>query len=252
METDGALPIAEVWFAIEALDDGIIRFREDHIDSYAVGDIWLVRGRDRDLAVDTGTGIVPPAPLVEAVAGKPVTAVALNCYYDHAGGWASFANRACHPLDAQELRAPTRESVGAGTYLNRTTLWALPHEHYDVDDYTMTPAEPTHLVDDGSQFDLGDRVLDVLHVPGRSPGGLAIWDGTSGTLFTSDMLYDGDHGPAWPPPEPAAYCVSLRRMRELPVKRVCPGHYGVMDRQHMLDVIDRQLADLEQVDRGAT
>jgi len=58
--------------------------RESHIDPVAVGDIWIVRGRDRDLVIDTGSGMVAPAPLVEAIAGKPVTAVALNDYYDHA------------------------------------------------------------------------------------------------------------------------------------------------------------------------
>ena len=46
-------PVAEVWYAIDAHANGVIRFREDHIDSFAVGDIWLVRGCDRDLVVDT-------------------------------------------------------------------------------------------------------------------------------------------------------------------------------------------------------
>ena len=33
-------------------------------------------------------------------------------------------------------------------------------------------------------------------------------------------------------------------MRALPVRRVFPGHYGVMSRQRMLEVIDAQLAEL--------
>ncbi len=61
-----------------------------------------------------------------------------------------------------------------------------------------------------------------------------------------DMLYDGDHGLAWPPDDAPAYCASLRRFRELPVKRVYPGHYGPMGRKRMLEVIDEQLADLEK------
>ena len=43
-------------------------------------------GSQRDLAVDTGSGIVPPAPVVEAVSGKSVCAVALNRYYRPEGG----------------------------------------------------------------------------------------------------------------------------------------------------------------------
>ncbi|GAB5467626.1 MAG: MBL fold metallo-hydrolase [Rhodospirillales bacterium] len=238
-------PLAETWFSVEAVAPDLLRFREHHINSYAVGDFWLLRGRDRDLLIDTGTGIVSPVPLVTAIAGKPVTAVALNCYYDHAGGWAGFADRVCHPLDATDLADPATEDSSVGTYLNRETLWSLPWAGYRVEDFAMTPAEPTGLVEDGHRFDLGGRVLEALHVPGRSPGGLAIWDPTGGNLFTSDMLYDGDHGPSWPPDDPPTYCRSLRRMRALPVQRVCPGHYGLMTRQRMLEVIDLQCADLE-------
>jgi len=239
-------PVAEVWYSIEPYEDSILRFRESHIDSYAVGDLWLVRGSERDLVVDTGSGIVPPALLVEAVAGKPVTAVALNASYDHAGGWHSFSDRACHPLDAPDLEAPDAEEDGVNDYLNDDTLWALPWAGYRVEDYENSGAMPTRLVEDGDSFDLGDRTLEVLHVPGRAPGGLAIWEEKTGSLFTSDMLYDGNHGLAWPPDDPASYCASLRRMRQLPVKRVYPGHYGTMDRQRMIEVIDEQCADLER------
>ncbi len=238
-------PIAEEWYSVEFLDDQIIRYRECHIDPYAVGDIWMVQGSERDLVVDTGSGIVPPGPMLEAVAGKPVWAVALNNYYDHAGGWHSFRERACHRLDAPYLESPNAKQAGVAVYLNQSTLWSLPWEGYRVEDFALTPAKPTRFVDDGDTFDLGNRVLEVLHVPGRSSGGLAIWEAATASLFTSDMLYDGDHGPAWPPNEPAKYCSSLRRMRQLPVQCVYPGHYGRMDGERMLEVIERQLAELE-------
>ncbi len=243
---DPTKSVAEVWYAVEPYEDGILRFRELNIDSYAVGDMWLVRGSERDLVVDTGSGIVTPAPLIEAVAGKPVTAVTLNASYDHAGGWHSFSDRTCHTLDAADLEHPDAEIAAVNDYLNDETLWSLPWTGYQVLDYTMTAATPTRLIDDGDWFDLGDRHLEALHVPGRSSGGLAIWEAATGSLFTSDMLYDGDHGLAWPPDDPASYCASLRRMRQLPVKRVYAGHYGTMDRQRMIEVIDEQCADLEQ------
>ena len=110
----------------------------------------------------------------------------------------------------------------------------------------MTAAQPSRLVDDGDVFDLGDRSLEMMHVPGSSPGGLAIWEEATGSLFTSDMLYDGDHGLAWPPSDPEAYCASLRRLKRLPVGCVYPGHYGTFGRKRMIEVIDEQIADLER------
>lgn len=240
----GAKPVAEFWYAIQPQDDEIVRFSEIYVDPYAVGDIWLVRGSQRDLVVDTGSGIVPPAPVVAAVAGNPILAVALNCYYDHAGGWHSFADRACHALDAPALRNPTEENAQVSQYLTEQRLFALPRPGYAAADYRMAGAEPTRLLEDGDVIELGDRSLQVLHVPGRSPGGIALWEAETGSLFTSDMLYDGEHGPAWPPDDPQAYISSLYRMRGLPVSQVYPGHYGRFDGARMASLIEEQLADL--------
>jgi len=240
-------PVAEFWYAIQPEADAILRLNEVHVDPYSVGDIWLVRGSTRDLAIDTGSGIVPPASLVEAVSGKAVLAVALNCFYDHAGGWHSFANRACHPLDAGSLENPNEGSAYISVYLCDGSLSALPRPGYSTADYRMIGASPTRLLEDGELIDLGDRHLQVLHTPGRSPGGIVLWEAESGSLFTSDMLYDGAHGPAWPPDEPGAYAASLKRLRALPVSRVYPGHYGPFDAARMRELIDEQLAALARL-----
>ena len=51
-------PVADLWFSIEVHENDILMLRESHIDPLAVGDIWIVRGRDRDLVIDTGSGMV--------------------------------------------------------------------------------------------------------------------------------------------------------------------------------------------------
>jgi glyoxylase-like metal-dependent hydrolase (beta-lactamase superfamily II) len=238
-------PVAEFWYALQPQSAGIIRFNEIYVDPYVVGDIWLVRGSKRDLVVDTGSGIVPSAPIIKAVSGKPILAVALNCYYDHAGGWHDFAERACHPLDAAALINPTEENSLVSRYLSDSALMALPRAGYSTADYRMVGAEPTQRLDDGDVIDLGDRSLEVLHMPGRSPGGIALWEAETGSLFTSDMLNDGKHGSAWPPDDPKSYIESLRRMRELPVSLVYHGHYSRFDGARMAALIDEQVAKLD-------
>jgi len=237
-------PVAGFWYALQALEPKIIRFAEVHIDPYAVGDVWLVRGSQMDLAVDAGSGIVPAGPLVEAVADKPVLSVALTCSYDHAGGWHSFEQRACHRLDAPCLADPAEENAKVHLYLTEDMFSAHPRPHYCPTQYEMVGAEPTRLLEDGEVIDLGDRCLEVLHTPGRSAGGLSIWEAATATLFTGEILYDGSHGPAWPPDDPVAYCTSLKRLRNLPVAAVHAGHYGSFDGSRMATLIDEQLADL--------
>ena len=81
-----AKPIAETWYGIDPCPGGVLRVRETHVDPYMSGDIWLVRGAERDLVVDSGMGILPPGPVIAGLSEKPILAVALCSYYDHAGG----------------------------------------------------------------------------------------------------------------------------------------------------------------------
>jgi glyoxylase-like metal-dependent hydrolase (beta-lactamase superfamily II) len=193
-------PVADVWYGVQPVGAGTLRLAEVHVDPYSVGDIWLVKGTHLAVAVDGGSGIVPAGPIVEALSDTPVLVIALTCSYDHAGGWHSFRERACHRLDAPALSEPDGSEIGE--YLTPDQMSAIPHIDFRLDDYEMPGAEPTRLLDDGEVIELGDRELQVLHTPGRSPGGLCLWEAATATLFTGEILYDGSHGPAWPPEDP--------------------------------------------------
>jgi glyoxylase-like metal-dependent hydrolase (beta-lactamase superfamily II) len=246
--------VPEIWYAVSPCNDDIIHIREAWIDPYLTGDIWLVRGRDRDLLVDSGTGIVSPRPVVESMARNSVIAVACNCWYDHAGGLSEFAERACHRDDAELIAAPTAESSVASIYVSDEMLSALPYDGYTTEDYRMKGAVPTLLFDDGDVIDLGNRAIDVIHVPGMTPGSIALWEEASGSLFTSDTLFD-DPTPALrakyrQPPDNRdeaarqGRIANLKRLSQLPVKTVYAGHFGRIGRQRMLDLIR---AHLEQI-----
>lgn len=52
-----ALKIAERWFDRETVDDQVTLLWEAHVHLYLRCNIWHIKGRDRDLLVDTGMGI---------------------------------------------------------------------------------------------------------------------------------------------------------------------------------------------------
>ena len=228
------LPVADIWYGIEPVADGIVRLHEAHVDPYLSGDIWLVRGRDADLVVDTGAGILPLAPVVEAITGRAATGVALCYFFDHSGGLYSFDERACHAIDAQAL-ADGKDAVEA--YLCPEMVSALPWAGYDVMKYRLVTRPTTRVVEEGDVFDLGDRRLEVLHTPGRSGGSICLWEPATGFLFTSDTLLDDPLDRDFPPEDPAAFGTSLERLARLPVKRVLAGHYGGFDKVRMLELI---------------
>ena len=241
------LKVAENWFETRPCADGIVHIREAWVDPYLTGDMWLVRGRDRALLVDSGTGIVSPRALVEELAGNPVLAVACNCWYDHAGGLHAFAQRGCHRGDAEFIAAPTAESSVASIYVSDEMLTALPCAGYSTDNFRMTGTLPTLLLEEGDVIDLGDRRIEILHVPGVTPGSIALWEKATGSLFTSDTLFDDPapqlrakyHATIAPPrPEVRAQRIAdLKRLSELPVKTVYAGHFGRIGRGRMLELI---------------
>ncbi|MEX0808140.1 MAG: MBL fold metallo-hydrolase [Dongiaceae bacterium] len=233
------LPVADIWYGIEPHADGIVRLREAHVDPYLSGDIWLVRGSAADLVVDTGAGILPLAPVIEGITGRPPLAIALCYFYDHAGGLHSFAQRACHPLDAQALAAGRNAIEG---YVCPEMVSALPWPGYDVMSYQLVTRPSTRLVEEGDVINLGDRRLEVMHVPGRSLGSIALWEPATRFLFTGDTLLDDPLDRDFPPEDPVGFRASLERLATLPVARVFGGHFGVIEPDRMRTLIGSEIA----------
>ena len=216
--------VADYWYGVEQRDGGIIRIRELHIDPYSSGDIWMVPGSKRDLIFDTGTGIVSLEAFVSSISGKPKVAVASCYYYDHAGGLYAFDERACHHLEAELIRdVPVPETFDA---ITDAEFSALPYPDFKAADYRQRGCEATVVLHDGDVIDLGDRKLEVLHIPGRTPGSIALFDRDNGYLLGGETAFIDPERREFPPEDNDMYLRSLARLAKLPVKKVFGGHYG--------------------------
>ena len=51
-----------------------------------------------------------------------------------------------------------------------------------------------HILSDGDVLPLGEESIQVLHVPGHSPGGLAFYLPQSGLLISGDTIFNGSVG----------------------------------------------------------
>ena len=80
---------------------------------------------------------------------------------------------------------------------------------------------------EGSQLQIGEITIDILHTPGHTPGSLVI--NPPGALITGDTLFVTRCGRAdFPGSDPAALYHSLLRLAAFPPEtKVFPGHdYG--------------------------
>jgi glyoxylase-like metal-dependent hydrolase (beta-lactamase superfamily II) len=238
-------PVALDWYEVSHVSDGISLIREKHVAPWLRCNIWHVRGRDRDLIIDTGLGLRPLVQEITALAERPITAIMTHCHFDHAGGLHQFDTRCGHRLEAGAIAKPTAQNTVANAgYLIAETFSALPFKGFTHHDYVVRPAPLTQTIDDGDVVDLGDRVFQVFHLPGHSPGSISLLEATTGTLFSGDVIYDGELLDNLYHSNPAHFRSSLSRLRELPISTVHPGHFGSFGPDRLRTLIDQYLSNL--------
>lgn len=236
------LEVAGRWFGIEDAGDGVSLITEPEVDPFIRCNMWLVRGRDRSLLIDSGLGVRSLRAELPVLAGQPVVCLATHAHFDHCGGLHEFDARLGHALEAEIYAAPTNRATVADRYIGPGSFLKLPQVGYDPLEYSLVAAPLTRCVAEGDVIDLGDRVLEVLHLPGHTAGHIGLWERKTALLFSGDALYDGlllDHFYERAREE---YVETMRRLAELPARAVHGGHCPSFGRARMLELIADYLA----------
>jgi hydroxyacylglutathione hydrolase len=136
--------------------------RESGCINYEKPFLYLILGKDRALLIDTGAGPVDTAAFTHKLIGKlPLTVVHSHGHGDHVQGDKTFA---------------------------------------DMPDVTLIPATVdaeqkafgiANWPDQRGSIDLGDRIIDVIAIPGHQAAHVAYYDRKTGILITGDHLYPG-------------------------------------------------------------
>jgi glyoxylase-like metal-dependent hydrolase (beta-lactamase superfamily II) len=240
----GALETASAadWYRHERVGDGVIHVFEHHIYPFYRCNIWHVRGREYDLLVDSGLGVVNLLAQLPWLQAERIVALASHAHFDHIGGHHLFSRRACHALEAATLAAPTAHETLADRYATLSMFSKLPPGGFRSEDYHVQAAPATRLLEHGDVVDLGDRHFEILHVPGHSPGSIALWEARTGVLFSGDCVYDGPLVDDAHHSDIRRYLESMRALRELPVTVVHGGHFPSFGRERFKALIDSYCA----------
>jgi glyoxylase-like metal-dependent hydrolase (beta-lactamase superfamily II) len=135
----------------------------------------------------------------------------------------------------------TDHSPGAALLRARTGAVVLGLPAPDVDDYQDDTYEPDHRLVDGERIEGTDFVLTALHTPGHASNHVCLLLEAGGLIFTGDHLMSGSTVVILPPDgSMRQYLESLRRLRELPVGDIAPGHGAVI--RGAVAEIDRVIA----------
>lgn len=203
---------ADEWFHVAPYEPGLHLVAEPgHVFS------WLIAGSERTVLLDTGLGIADVAAAVAPAATSPVVVVNSHVHFDHVGGNALFADTEMHELGPEWVAAGCRaeylrdyRKLAAGMRVSWERLreadrdgWFMlgpdetvrpwPEARLQELGWRISPPEPTRLLREGEEIDLGDRVLRVIHTPGHAPDHICLVDERAGILFAQDQAYYGPH-----------------------------------------------------------
>ena len=122
---------------------------------------FLLKGTDKALLIDTGMTVRHARKIAEALTGLPVELLNTHADGDHTGCNEAFESFYMHPADESHYRRSGKSGK------------VIP-------------------VQDGDEIDLGNRKLKIIHLPGHTPGSIAVLDEKYRVLISGDPIQE--HG----------------------------------------------------------
>lgn len=122
---------------------------------------FLLTGTKEALLIDSGMMVHNAREIAESLTSLPLKLLNTHADPDHIGSNHEFASFYMHPAEASNYYN-TQKKTGA----------FIP-------------------VEEGQILDLGDRPLEIIALPGHTPGSIAVLDVQNRALFSGDPIQDG-------------------------------------------------------------
>ena len=213
------------WFRIRRLDDGVTWIDEPYIKEFYRCNLWHLRGRDRDLLVDSGWGVVSLRTHIPLVTEKPLVAVASHTHFDHIGG-APRVRRALGPrAEADVLAASHPTNTLVEPYVTDAVFDACRREPYHSTTYCPGPPRRPGCSTTATWSISATGCSRSSTHPAIRRVASRLFERATGILFSGDIVYDGPLIEDCPGADPDAYVRSLHRLLELPVRVMHGGHF---------------------------
>lgn len=229
------------WYETIRMADDVTLIHEPWIKPFYRCNMWHVRGRDRDLLFDTGLGHFSLRRHVRLITERPLVCVASHTHFDHIGCHHEFPERCVHRAEAAILADPRGDWTLADRYATDEMFNRLP-AGWDTARYRVQSAPAQRLLDHGDIIDLGDRRFDVVHTPGHSPGGIGLFEKSTGVFLSGDVVYDGPLIDDAYHSHIEHYVATMLRLRDLDVSIVHGGHFPSFGATRYRQLIDEYVA----------
>lgn len=231
----------EDWFTVEVIDDNTFAISE--YKHWEETHCYLMCGTEKAVLIDTGLGVSNIRSVVDSLTTLPIMAVTTHAHWDHIGGHKYFEDIAVHEAEKEWLsvRFPIPLQVV------KRNLMCKPCDFpkdFMLEDYQIFTRTPQCILHDGDYLDLGNRKLMVIHTPGHSPGHCCFYELDREYLFSGDLIYEGCLDAFYPSTDPQLFFQSVRKIQNLSIERILPGHHQLSIPVDLIDRIENGFSKL--------
>jgi hydroxyacylglutathione hydrolase len=211
-------------FQVQEYNPDLYIFRESGCANFEKPFLYLLFGKERALLLDTGAGKTEVARAVEKEISKWLgrnsrDGISLIVAHTHAHD--------DHISGDEQLKA-----------LPRTTV--VEPKTSAVQAFFGFRNWPSEV----ATYDLGDRVLDIIPIPGHEASSVAFYDRQTGILFTGDTLYPGRLYVE----DPSAFSLSIQRLVDFTQGRIVTHLLGNHIEQTRTPYLDYPVGTVYQPD----
>ena len=157
--------------------------------------MYLICGSEHAVLVDTAFGLGDLAGLCAKLTDKPVTLFCSHAHPDHVLGNWQFESGLLSAADSAYYSMLANPEMYAGMLTKEQSGWAreIITQKTGITEFNELPADsikfcPVEDIKDGDVIDLGDRKLEVLAVPGHTPGSLVLIDRAEKLAYSGDAI----------------------------------------------------------------
>lgn len=158
-------------FSVHAYNADLFILRQAACTSFEKPLLYLLFGRDRALLLDTGDGRVDLRTPVDTLVRS----------------WLRRSGRASIELVVAHSHAHSDHVAGDSQFVRRPATGVVGRDTASVRAFFGVRRWP----DETGAIDLGDRVVDVIPIPGHQMASIALYDRRTGILLTGDTFYPG-------------------------------------------------------------
>ena len=174
------------YFESKKLQEGIYQITNSILETGNPAYSYLVIGEKAAMLVESMFGIGSLKAYCETLTDKPILHVCTHAHNDHTGGCGEFADVWMSPRDFESFYHNQKTHREYTLRAVKDSFKPEYRESFNEKDIIPAGEVRLHPLFEGDRIDLGDKMIEVIDVPGHTAGEIVLLDRSARCLYGGD------------------------------------------------------------------